>query len=210
MTAAPEDLDRVRRLVAEVRDRPAFQDAEPSILERVLSRLGDLFDPLVRRAGDADLFDVLAWFVVGLVVAAALVGAARGVARRTRGPRPVHDDATDLGQPPTRWAEAARAAAAAGDHREAVRLHLRAGVAALAEEGLLREVAGRTVAEYGRELRRTAPARVAAFDEAAAVFEAVWYAGEQADAGHVATVADAVARLDRDARGAAGREVVAP
>ena len=211
MTAAPEDLDRVRRLVDDVLSRPLFRDAEPSWFDRLMTRLGDLFDPLLRRlSGEGgSLGQVLAWLVVGTVVALVLVGVARSIARRSRGRGVVHDDDGELGRPPTDWAAEARAHAAAGRHREAVRCHLRAGIAGLAADGLLREVAGRTVTEYGDELARTAPRRTAAFADAAAVFEAVWYAGDEADAGHVATIHDAVGRLDRDER-AAERRLVAP
>lgn len=200
MTAAPEDLDRVRRLVDEVRARPAFAEAEPSWLDRALERLGDLFDPILRRVGGSGAFDVLAWVVIGLVVAGALVWAVRAFLRRGGPDRTAVLGDDDVGRDPVDWLALARQHAEAGEHREAVRCHLRAGVAQLAAAGLLREVAGRTVGEYERELARNAPRRTAAFADAADVFEAVWYAGEEADAAHVTSVAAAVARLDRDER----------
>lgn len=203
------DLERARVLVDDVLARPRFAEAEPSWVQRLLARLGDLLDPVLGRLdGSADL-SPLAWLVVGATLGAVAWMLARAVRRRRAGAARIPADGP-AGRPAVDWRAAAAEHARAGRHREAVACHLRAGVAELAAAGLVEEVAGRTVAEYAAELAEAAPRRVAAFRDAAAVFERTWYAGQPADAADVAAVAAAVARLSHDEVPPRSRPVGAP
>ena len=162
------------------------------------------------------LSDVAGWFfsgnglsiaglvVAGLLVVLALVLAARFAVRVQSDPAVrVHED--QVGRTPVDWRAEADRHAAAGDWRQALRCQYRALVAELAERGVVEEMPGRTAREYEQQVRASAPAAAASFEEASDMFEAVWYGFAPCGADDLAHFAAASTATVRAARSKVGR-----
>jgi hypothetical protein len=170
--------DEAREAADEILRDGRYRTPSPTLIERVLTwigdRLGDVFGDLF--AGGAA--DVLGWLLIaaalGLVVFFALrfTGTVQ-VDRRVRDAEVM----VELTRSPTEWrAEAARLEDD-GRHKEALRCLYRALVADLVGRDLIPEIPGRTAGEYVRDVAAGAPDLSSAFAAATELFELAWYAG---------------------------------
>ncbi len=145
------------------------------LAERALELLRWLFRPLDRLPrASRRLFWILALIPAGLLA----YWLARSLLRR---PPPV-ELALEAAPAATAWQvhlRNARAQAAQGNFREAIRLAYWVAVARLGEQGVWEVDRARTHREYLRLLSSDAPAR-APFAEVVGRFERVWYAGRPA------------------------------
>jgi hypothetical protein len=179
----------------------------------VTVRPPDTGRPSVAAAG-FNLVSLLFWVAlfVALVLVAVIV--ARAVARRQsrRDDEPAEDDGdalieevagviVDRRREPVDWRRAADRHRAAGRFRDALRCRYRALVGDLARRGLIDEIPGRTTGEERAQLRAVAPPAAAPFDQAADLFDAVWYGDAAADEADD----DRFAALDRAVLAAAVR-----
>ncbi len=90
--------------------------------------------------------------------------------------------AVDRSREPTDWRSEAERHRLAGRHREALRCRYRALVGDLARRGLIDEIPGRTTGEERDQMRRVMPAVSSPFDDAADLFDDVWYGHREVDA----------------------------
>ncbi len=197
------DPEAARSAAEEILSRPRFAEATESLWNRVLSEVVDFLATLFGRAVQGDAGSVIAIVVLVLAVIAAVMLTVRAVRRRagvlggaTATPDDVERGAED-------WAAEARAHDAAGRSREAVRCWLRVAIARLRDRGVVEEIPGRTVREYGTAVAAGEPALAASFRRAGDVFERVWYGDVEAQAADVAIVRTLAeeARTARSRRG---------
>lgn len=176
MPTTPVPAAEVRQATRDVLASGRYDEAEPTLIDRLGSLVGDLLGRLlflVEEGGAAGPLGLLGLALAVLVIAVLL---GRGVARvRRSAPRAVDPVVGVAGRSAEDWRADAERAAAAGDHRAAVRGHYRALIAALAADGLLEELPGRTAGEYRRALAQHLPAAAPAFGEATVLFERAWY-----------------------------------
>lgn len=143
-------------------------------------------------AGSSGL-GVIAWVLLGLLVAALVGLAVRSFAGRVRDRRPDDEAApdgdelqplehalVDADNPPADWRTRSQRHRAAGRYRDAIRCEYRALVGDLARRDLLDEIPGRTTGEERAQLRRTAPMVSEPFGAAADLFDTVWYGAADA------------------------------
>lgn len=195
LPAVEHDPDRLREQAEDLLSRPPFSEHEPSAVERAFALLGDLFDallgPILGAVGGSP---VIAWIVavIGLLALGAVVLAATRRLSSGRG--------ATLVAPPIRqrtaadWHADADAHAAAGELREALRCRYTALVAGLVEQGVLEDVAGRTVRELDAEVARAAPLLAEPVAAAGERLERAVYGAEQVT-GTDLEVVDHAARL---------------
>ena len=112
---------------------------------------------------------------------------------------PEDDEVPDL--PSDQLRARARAYAAAGDHREAVREWLRASVRDLIDREIIDHRPGWTVTELAVAASAALPAAAAPMDEAARIFSDIWYGQRPAHAGHVERMAELDAMISAAASG---------
>lgn len=177
--AAPASPREVRRATDEVLSRRAYATEEPSWWARTAEAARRWLAERVLRLVMATSRTTVAWIVLALATAVALVVAWR-LTRGTRWERRLDPSTVDLERRTAEdWDARSREAEARGDLREAIRTAYRAVLAAYAERGIIEEVPGRTVGEYRREVGSADPSRRRAFDEASDVVEAVLYADRE-------------------------------
>lgn len=186
---APERADRIDDSVRTILDNPPYLD-EPNPVERFLQWLvergvlsGDA------AVGAASIVELL----IQVAVAAVLAWLAWLVVRRLRtgafrrgGRDPVETNTVAPARSAAEWLAAARDARDAGDHREAVRAAYRALVARLVDLEAVPAAPGATVGAHRAAITRTevlADLQARGFTDASDVFERVWYAQDEADAG---------------------------
>lgn len=186
---APERADRIDDSVRTILDNPPYLD-EPNPVERFLQWLvergvlsGDA------AVGAASIVELL----IQVAVAAVLAWLAWLVVRRLRtgafrrgGRDPVETTTVAPARSAAEWLAAARDARDAGDHREAVRAAYRALVARLVDLEAVPAAPGATVGAHRAAITRTevlADLQARGFTDASDVFERVWYAQDEADAG---------------------------
>ncbi|GIG65643.1 DUF4129 domain-containing protein [Phytomonospora endophytica] len=121
-----------------------------------------------------------------------------GVVEYDKAAEVLDDEVPDL--PSDQLRARARAYAAAGDHRRAVREWLRASVRDLIDRELIDHRPGWTVTELAAAASAALPPAAVAMDEAARIFSDIWYGQHEADAGHV----ERMAELDATISAAAG------
>jgi hypothetical protein len=175
--AAPGDDGAARQRLDDVYRRPAFarldQPHNPSLLAQV-------FDGLRRLAGGAGgalgpVGSVVAGAAVLLVALALVLRLARGATGRRL--RRVPEERGEAGADPEAEWSAALAAAAAGDHREAVRRAFRSALLSVALRGRLPVDASWTTRELLARAAGDADL-LGALAPAAAAFDRAWYSGE--------------------------------
>lgn len=186
--AEPPDPDEVRRAADRILADPAYREPQPSLADRALDALGELF---------GDLFDTLtgsgAGGVVGTVVVVALLVAAGWLlaralsatsGRQRRSAATVGAVVGTSGPPdPDTWAAEAQRLAAAGQHRAALRCRHQELVARLVRAGVVADVPARTPAELVAEVAGVRPDLAPRLTELTDVFERTWYGGVPVDAG---------------------------
>ena len=174
--AAPGDAGDARRRLEGVYREPAFAHLDrvpsPSLLSRLYDGLRRLLGGLTRTLGPAG--SLLAGGLVLLAaIALTLRLLRRAAGRRMRGPpeeRPAGGD-----DPEREWT-AALTAAAAGDHREAIRRAFRSALLTVAARGRLPVDPSWTTRELLARAAGDADL-VAALAPAAAAFDRAWYSG---------------------------------
>jgi hypothetical protein len=145
--------------------------AQPSILERIRRKIGELLDAFLMRLlsfrGGGTL---AAWLLVGglLVVAIWLLTRLKLVPERR-----VQDEGEDEGS--VDWHGIAADALARGDQPEAVRAHYRALLAALAARGVLQNSPSLTAGECRRTVGSAMPTVYPDVAQATGIFERVAY-----------------------------------
>jgi Domain of unknown function (DUF4129) len=193
----PVDVSGERALAARILAGREFQGVHgPTWLERIKQRAAELLLKLLPMFGPSAIP------TIGRVVVNALIGLAvlmlafwmyrslRGAAAVDKvlpGPLPASARAW------TAWLTDARAAADAGDWREAVHLAYWCGIAFLEEQGAWRPDRARTPREYLRVIP-SGSEYVPPLDALTRCCELVWYGTEHADAG---TFAQAIAHLKK-------------
>ncbi|MFE5334769.1 DUF4129 domain-containing protein [Isoptericola sp. NPDC056573] len=169
----PVDPDRetAHRWLLEELSRPEYS-TEPSLLERLLTWLGDLFDGLTLGEGRFPLAFVV---VVVLVLVAALAwwvaGPVRLARRRRRSVVVLDGDERTAAE----LRASADAAAARGDWSGAVLDRFRALVRSLEERVVLDDRPGRTAQEAAHDAAARLPAVAAELHDAARLFDDVCY-----------------------------------
>jgi hypothetical protein len=171
------DPDAAREAAANELADPAYQAAEPSLLDRFFAWLGRWFaDLLSTLGGGSGSIGLLVLVLLGIVVFVVIRARVGRVARTTR--KPVfHDGST---QTAVDYRKAAEDARMRGDLNTAVRERFRAIVRELEVRGVLDERSGRTVDECAAQAGRRLPDRAGELRAAATVFDDVVYGGRDA------------------------------
>jgi hypothetical protein len=190
------DPERVRELADDILAHPRYDEAEPSLPDRILEWVGEqlakLIGELVGGGGGA----VVAWIIL-LAFAAAVVFLLVRFGRITLPATSANREPevmVELTRTASEWRAEADRLEADGRWREALRCRYRALVADLVRRGTIPEQAGRTAGEYARDVAAREPGAAPAFAAATELFEAVWYGGAEAGP------ADAQRFRDLDAR----------
>lgn len=175
---------------------PAYQSAEPSIVERILRWFGRVLSAAgdLAPGGVVGLVVLVLLLVVVVAVVRLRVG---GLARTVRGGRPAFE--TDRTRTARDYRQAAELAHARGDLDGAVRERLRAIVRELEHRRVLDDRSGRTVDEIAAAAGRRLPEHAGELRAAAALFDGVVYGGHHAtEAGyHDLTTLDASLLVSR-------------
>lgn len=184
-----ELADRIDDAVRDVLSNPPYLD-EPNLFERAFQWLAERLGMTVGGPGGSLLATILqgivwvtliavlgfvAWLVARRIGTGAFTARGRAAATTTTVGR-VDRSAAD-------WLAAARRAAVAGHHRDAVRAAYRAVVAHLVAQEAVPAMAGATVGAHRAAVRRgdvVAEMQALGFDRASDVFERVWYADDEA------------------------------
>jgi Domain of unknown function (DUF4129) len=167
--------DEARQRADEILSRPEFRPPEKTWFEEALEWLDEAARSFLNSLLSGGAGSIIAWVVLGVLVAIVVVLAAR--VSRTVQSVPVHGMKTDI--VPRRssvdWRGEAERLEADGQWKDALRCRYRALVSELIERDVLRDVPGRTTGEYRVELREHAPAAAASFAGASELFERAWY-----------------------------------
>lgn len=189
------DPERARQIVADVLSRSEYADAAPGLWDRIQAEIARLLGELwMRLAGTpgGTLVGNLVLVGVVLLVVLAVWRLARTVRRDRAQQEPL---ATEVGRSAEAWREEAASHEEAGRWRQAVRCRYRALIAALAAQGRLREIPGRTAGEYLDAVRSDLPEAAEPFARATRIFEAAWYGPEEvtsADADEMRAAAEQI------------------
>ena len=176
----PVDLGEARRRLEDVYARPPLDQLDKprseGLFDRLARALGDLFN---RAAGG----DRTVFLVLGALVLAVLMWLLLRRLRAVSAPAQPHVRATadrEGSDPDEEWT-AALAAAAGGDHREAVRRAFRSALLTIAVRGRLAIDPAWTTRELLANTRADADL-LAALAPAAAAFDVAWYSGHPVSA----------------------------
>ncbi|HEY6378914.1 MAG TPA: DUF4129 domain-containing protein [Candidatus Dormibacteraeota bacterium] len=174
------DLSEARRRLEEVYARPPLDQLDKPRSDSLLDRLARALGGLFSRAGSGDrtVFLILGALLLALLVWLVLRNL-RGISAGTE-PR-LRDRADAAGSDPDAEWEAALAAAARGDHREAVRRAFRSALLAVARRGRLAVDPAWTTRELLAHTRAD-PDLLAALAPASAAFDLAWYSGRPVSA----------------------------
>ena len=172
--------EQAQQLAREELARRQYRDAQPSAVLRALGSVWHwvhhlLFDA-TDKASSKPLVIIGLLVVLLLLVVAVLVRIGPVAASRQRAA--LFDDDTLTFAADHR--RAADAYAAAGQYDEAVRERLRAVVRELEVRGVLDRRPGRTAGEVARDAGRAVPLLAAPLQQAARVFDEIWYGGRTA------------------------------
>jgi Domain of unknown function (DUF4129) len=174
--AGPGDDGAARQRLDEVYRRPIFVHLDETRSPSLLASIFDAVRRLLGAAGGA-LGPVWSWLLGALLLAAVLLTAFRLVRGASAGRRRVlsEERRTAGADSEAEWS-AALAAAARGDHREAVRRAFRSALLSIARRGRLQVEASWTTREL---LARAAadPDLIADLAPAAVAFDRAWYSG---------------------------------
>jgi hypothetical protein len=164
-----------RRRAEEILSSPEFRAPEPSLLERVRDWLLERFADLLRTLAGSGAGTVVAWVILGALVAVLVVLVARVGHTVRRDPAGGVDAVVERRRPAVEWLAEAERFEAAGDWKRALRCRYRALLADLVRHGVVRDVPGRTTGEYRREVQARLPAAGGEFAGASELFERAWY-----------------------------------
>jgi hypothetical protein len=178
--AAPltPDRDEAREWAERELADPAYEAAEPTLLDRVARAVGDFVADLLTAQLPAEwgpAFAIIAAVVVVVLVVAGLLiwGRPRAAARRRTAAADLFGDVEQRTAAELR--REAGAAASEADWNQAIVLRFRALARGLAERTVVEVSAGTTVHGFAREAARSFPAEAERMDAAAAFFDDVRY-----------------------------------
>ncbi len=204
-TELVHDPEAVRQLARELVSEPPFRAGAPGPLRRALQQLLDaLGDLLGTVLGTVATVPAVAWLVAGLgigVVAVVVWRATRG-ATLGRGQEAVVPSSA-AARPAAAWAAEADRLAADGQLEQALRSRYIAAVVTLIEQGVVEDVAGRTIRELDAELATRAPDIRSELSRVGSRVEAVVY-GDQPAATADLDLAAVALRAARRQRGGVG------
>ncbi|MBB3156716.1 hypothetical protein FHS07_000400 [Microbacterium proteolyticum] len=187
------DPDEAREWAERELADPAYEAAEPNVVDRIAQAVGRFLGDLLRVPdtsgwGPSALI-VLAIVIAALIVVAVLIwGRPRLVSRATRPAHALFDE-DDTRSADDLRADAARAAARA-DWDEAIVLRFRAFARGLTERGLVDPPPGATVRAFCREAAGALPTLAGPLDEAAEIFDDVRYLRRPGSADRYRAIAD--------------------
>jgi hypothetical protein len=165
------DPDAARDAAARELADPAYQNAEPSLVERIFDRIGRFLADLLSGVGGSVSGGLLVLLILLSVVIVVRLRAGR-LARNARGDRSVFAGATRSADDHRR---AAGEAYERGDLAGAVRERFRAIVRELERRGVLDERSGRTVDEIAAQAGERLPHNKTDLRGAATIFDDVVY-----------------------------------
>lgn len=172
------DPDQARDWAERELSDPAYQAAQPNIVDRIARAVGDFLENLFRVPGNGgwspSVLIVLAVIVVAAIVLGILIwGRPRATVRATTAARALFDDDD------ARSAEELRADADTAAAREewdaAIVLRFRAFARGLTERGLVDVPPGATVRAFARATERALPALAGALETGVDTFDDVRY-----------------------------------
>ncbi|WP_295839434.1 DUF4129 domain-containing protein [uncultured Microbacterium sp.] len=172
------DPDQARDWAERELSDPAYQAAQPNIVDRIARAVGDFLEHLFRVPGNGgwspSVLIVLAVIVVAAIVLGILIwGRPRATVRATTAARALFDDDD------ARSAEELRADADTAAAREAwdaaIVLRFRAFARGLTERGLVDVPPGATVRAFARATERALPALAGALETGVDTFDDVRY-----------------------------------
>lgn len=192
--------DEARRAAQEELRKAIYQDAKPTPLERLLERLVDFIDGILRAAEGTTVsgwvgIAVLAVLVVVVVV---LIWRRAGTLQRTQ--RRAKAALLETGGAMTAAEQRAAATryAESEEWAEAVRARMRAIALGLEERALLDRRPGRTADEVATDAARGLPGHVDGLRRAARIFDDIWYGGRTGSR----AAYDEITRVDERVRAA--------
>ncbi|HWF56969.1 MAG TPA: DUF4129 domain-containing protein [Candidatus Dormibacteraeota bacterium] len=193
-----ENADAASSKLHSVYASPDFRhlddSAQPGLLTRILSAIGDLLRGATGALGPAGTLG-LAIAILGLALLLSW--------RRWQGSAPLRgarfDEAAEAGDDPEAEWRAAQRAAAAGDHREAVRRAFRSALLEVALRGNLHIDSAWTTRELLQRCHADGEV-LAALAAAAARFERAWYSGTAVTAADWTRAEEGCATVRRLAR----------
>ncbi len=176
-------LPEIERTLEEVLARPEFRQGGTTLLQRILTAIGNFFEELFSfLTGHGQ--GVSVWSVVLLlaVLAAVVFGVVRVLRRHAGGKRKrsVRQAGRPLPETPEAMLLHADSLAAAGDYLHALVMLLAALLMRLQAEGLLYLEAGRTNRQYLNDLRRSGRKEAGLFGDFCLVFNRIRYGGQAA------------------------------
>ncbi len=172
------DPDQAREWAERELADPAYEAAQPTLVDRIAQAVGRFFGDLLRVPdtsgwGPSALI-VLAAIVIALIVVGILIWGRPRLTPRSAPAAHALFDEDDARSADELRIEAARAAARE-DWDDAIVLRFRAFARGLVERGLVDPLPGATVRAFCREAAASLPALEAALDSAAEVFDDVRY-----------------------------------
>lgn len=172
------DGDEARRWAERELEDPAYDIAEPTVIDRAARAVAEFFEGLL--SGDVPtnwggaLAIVLAVVIIAIIAAAFVIwGRPRTGARSTRAALDLFGD--DESRTATELRNDAAARAAAGDWDEAIVLRFRALARGLDERGIVETAPGATVHAFARAASRALPSEAERLERAAGTFDNVRY-----------------------------------
>lgn len=172
------DPDQAREWAERELSDPAYEAAQPTLIDRIAQAVGRFLSDLL-RVPDTSGWGPSALVVLAIVVAALIVvgifiwGRPRLSSRAAPAAHALFDD-DDARSADELRADAARAASRA-DWDEAIVLRFRAFARGLTERGLVDPPPGATVRAFCREAAASLPPLAAPLDDAAEIFDDVRY-----------------------------------
>jgi len=194
------DPDQAREWAEQELRDPAYQAAEPNIVDRISQAIGKFLEDLL-RIPDNDGWGPSALVVLGIIVVALIVvalliwGRPRLSTRASEPARALFDD--DDGRSADELRSDAASAAGRGDWNDAIVLRFRAFARGLTERGLVDPPPGATVRSFARETATALPALVPLLEPAATTFDDIRYlrrTGTEQSYRRVADLDDAAVR----------------
>ena len=207
LPAPAVDPEQVRRITESVLARPEFLEARPSWWRQGLRWIVDQFLRLFSAIGGDNRGSTIG--TVAIVVIAIIIAFVVWRFTRTVRRDPGQDVAIEggYGRTAADWLADARALEASGHWRDALRCRYRGLLAALAAEGLVEEVPGRTTGEYLTAVTEDIPTAADPFRVVTRAFEEAWYGHHHVGAADVEAFAGDARRV-LSAAGLGSRQTV--
>jgi hypothetical protein len=170
--------DQARQEARDILSRPEYQEPPKtwadSVKEWLGDRLGDLFRNVNGGAGGPVMWIILAALVGGLLFFLFRIrGGFRWREKVTEDPLFVTE--LEAARSPVEWLSEAERLEASGEWKQAMRCRYRALIGHLIDEGIVRDIPGRTSGEFRVETSRRAPLIAPSFSAASELFDAAWY-----------------------------------